>query len=125
MRGFTSRGKTVLFATHYLEEADANAGRIILMARGEIVADGPATEVKAAAGGRQIRATLPGADLERLGALPGVRRAERRGDAIILNCADSDAAVRALLAACPDVRDLEITGAGLEAAFLQLTGAQS
>ena len=62
MRSFTARGKTVLFATHYLEEADANADRIILMARGEVVADGPATEIKATAGGRTIRATLPDAE---------------------------------------------------------------
>ena len=122
MRVFTGRGKTVLFATHYLEEADANADRIILMARGEVVADGAATEIKAATGGRQIRATLPGADLALLRGLAGVRTAELRGDAISLGCSDSDAAVRALLQACPDVRDLEITGAGLEAAFLQLTG---
>ncbi len=48
--------------------------------------------------------------------------AERRGDAIVLHCADSDAAIRALLAAHPGVRDIEIAGAGLEQAFLQLTG---
>ena len=47
MRAFTARGKTVVFATHYLEEADAYADRIILMAHGRIVADGPATEIKA------------------------------------------------------------------------------
>ena len=121
MRVFTSRGKTVLFATHYLEEADANADRIILMARGEVVADGAATEIKAATGGRQIRGTLPGADLDALRALPGVRSAEPRGDSITLNCSDSDLAVRALLEAFPTIRDLEITGAALEAAFLQLT----
>jgi ABC-2 type transport system ATP-binding protein len=121
MRTFTARGKTVLFATHYLEEADANADRIILMARGEVVADGAATEIKAATGGRQIRGTLPNADGEALRTLPGVRTAELRGDAIILNCSDSDTAVRALLQAFPNVRDLEITGAGLEAAFLELT----
>jgi ABC-2 type transport system ATP-binding protein len=121
MRVFTSRGKTVLFATHYLEEADANADRIILMARGEVVADGPATEIKAATGGRQIRGTLPGVDVEELRKLEGVRTAELRGDAITLNCSDSDAAVRALLREFPAIRDLEITGAGLEAAFLQLT----
>jgi len=121
MRVFTSRGKTVLFATHYLEEADANADRIILMARGEVVADGPATEIKAATGGRQIRGTLPGVDVEDLRKLEGVRTAELRGDAITLNCSDSDAAVRALLREFPAIRDLEITGAGLEAAFLQLT----
>lgn len=121
MRAFTSRGKTVMFATHYLEEADANAGRIILMARGEVVADGPATEIKAAAGGRTIRGTLPSADRAALQRLEGVRSAELRGDAVVLNCSDSDAAVRALLREFPAVRDLEITCAGLEAAFLQLT----
>jgi len=123
MRVFTGRGKTVLFATHYLEEADANADRIILMARGEVVADGAATEIKAATGGRQIRGTLPGADRDVLLALPGVRGAELRGDAITLNCADSDAAVRALLQSYPAIRDLEITGAALEDAFLQLTAS--
>jgi ABC-2 type transport system ATP-binding protein len=122
MRGVTTGGKTVLFATHYLEEADAFADRIVLMARGRIVADGPATEIKSVVGGRTIRATLPDADLGELQALPGVTSADRRGEAILLTCADSDAAVRALLAGWPAVRDLEITGAGLEQAFLQLTG---
>jgi ABC-2 type transport system ATP-binding protein len=122
MRGFAARGKTIVFATHYLEEADANADRAVLMAQGSIVADGPTTEIKAMVGLRTIRATLPGVDLARLEALPGVTSAERRGEAIVLHCADSDAAIRALLAAHPDVRDIEIAGAGLEQAFLQLTG---
>jgi ABC-2 type transport system ATP-binding protein len=121
MREFTDRGKTVLFATHYLEEADSNADRVVLMARGEIVADGTASEIKAMSGGRLIRCTLPDADVTVLRRLDGVRSVERRGDLILLRCADSDAAVRGLLAACPTVRDLEITSAGLEAAFLQLT----
>jgi ABC-2 type transport system ATP-binding protein len=121
LRAFTARGKTVLFATHYLEEADANADRIVLMARGKVVADGAATEIKAVAGGRTIRATLPGVDVAALRALDGVRDADLRGDAIMMNCSDSDRAVRALLRDFPQVRDLEITGAGLEAAFLQLT----
>src|SRR5881394_2248118 len=47
MREFASRGKTVLFATHYLEEADDYADRAVLMARGRVVADGPTTEIKA------------------------------------------------------------------------------
>src|SRR5215211_1007204 len=62
MREFTAAGRTVLFATHYLEEADAYADRIVLMARGRIVADGSATAVKAVVGGRSIRCTLPGAE---------------------------------------------------------------
>jgi ABC-2 type transport system ATP-binding protein len=125
MRGFTSRGKTVIFATHYLEEADAYADRIILMARGEVVADGPATEIKAAAGSRTIRATLPDvspADLATLTMLPGVTKAEQHGEAVQLNCVDSDIALRAFLPAFPHAHHVEVTGAGLEEAFLHLTG---
>jgi len=122
MRRFASAGKTVVFATHYLEEADTYADRIILMARGRIVADGPATEIKATVGLRTIRATLPGVEAALLGALPGVKHVEMRGEAVVLNCSDSDAAIRALLPAYPQARDIEISGAGLEQAFLQLTG---
>jgi ABC-2 type transport system ATP-binding protein len=122
MRDYASRGKTVLFATHYLEEADANADRAVLMARGRIVADGPTTEIKARVGTRTIRATLADVPVESLLAVPGVSTAERRGDAVDLRCTDSDAAIRALLERYPSLRDIEITGAGLEDAFLQLTG---
>jgi ABC-2 type transport system ATP-binding protein len=122
MRGFASSGKTVIFATHYLEEADNFADRIILMARGSVVADGPATEIKATVGLRTIRATLPGVGSDSLVQLDGVKSADLRGEAVVLHCTDSDTAIRALLAAFPAVRDIEITGAGLEQAFLQLTG---
>jgi len=122
MRAFAARGKTVLFATHYLEEADAYADRVVLMAHGRIVADGPPTEIKGLVGSRTIRATLPGADLDALTALPGVTSAERRGEAVVLVCSDSDAAIRAFLAAHPQAADIEIAGAGLEQAFVQLTG---
>jgi ABC-2 type transport system ATP-binding protein len=121
MRELTSRGKTILFATHYLEEADANADRAVLMAHGRIVADGPTTEIKGMVGSRTIRATLPGAEVAELEALPGVAGADRRGEAVILSCSDSDAAIRALLQRYPDARDIEVSGAGLEQAFLQLT----
>jgi ABC-2 type transport system ATP-binding protein len=122
MREFASRGKTVLFATHYLEEADDYADRAVLMARGTIVADGPTTEIKAMVGSRTIRATIPGADVADLQALPGVTTAEGRGEAAVLHCSDSDAAIRALLDRYQEARDIEIEGAGLEAAFLALTG---
>jgi ABC-2 type transport system ATP-binding protein len=121
MRDFAARGKTVLFATHYLEEADAYADRAILLANGRVVADGPTTEIKAMVGLRTIRATLPGVDLDELGRLSGVTSAERRGEAVILSCSDSDAAVRAVLAAYPAARDIEISTGGLEQAFLHLT----
>ena len=123
MRAFASRGKTVLFATHYLDEADQNADRVVLMADGIVVADGPPTEIKARVGTRSLRATLPGVAVEELQALPGVTTANRHGDAVHLVCTDSDAALRALLARYPEARDIEIQGAGLEEAFVQLTHA--
>jgi ABC-2 type transport system ATP-binding protein len=122
MRSFAGRGKTVVFATHYLEEADSYADRIVLMSRGRIVADGPATEIKATVGMRTIRATLPATRAAALEVLPGVVRVEQRGDAVVLTCSDSDTALRALLAAYPAARDFEVSGAGLEEAFVQLTG---
>ena len=125
MREFAARGRTVLFATHYLEEADMYADRAVLMARGRVVADGPTTQIKAMVGSRTLRATLPGADRERLAKLPGVSGVELRGDAIVLGCSDSDAAIRALLAAFPQARDIEIAAAGLEQAFLALTSERA
>jgi ABC-2 type transport system ATP-binding protein len=115
MRKVAAQGKTVIFATHYLEEADSFADRIILMARGRIVANGPPTEIKARVGGRVIRATL--LDV-------ATSNAERRGDAVTLACADSDSsdrALRELLTRYPGARDLEVRGVGLEEAFLELT----
>jgi ABC-2 type transport system ATP-binding protein len=121
MRAFAERGKTIVFATHYLDEADANADRAVLMSRGRVVADGPTTEIKARTGTRTIRATLPDVDAERLTELPGVLTSDRHGDAISLRCSDSDRAIRALLDEHPLARDIEITGAALEDAFLELT----
>jgi ABC-2 type transport system ATP-binding protein len=128
MRELTDEGRSVLFATHYLEEADQSADRIVLMAGGRVVADGPASQIKAAVDVRWIRVTLPGGDTSSLRALPGVTAVQRHGDTVSLTCDDADAALRALVAAHPDARDFEVRGAGLEDAFLALTttsGAQS
>ena len=125
MREFASRGRTILFATHYLEEADANADRAVLMAAGRVVADGPTTEIRAMVGGHTIRATLPGVERSALEALPGVTAADRHGEAVLLSCSDSDAAIRALLDRFPQARDIEIESAGLEQAFLELTRSTS
>jgi ABC-2 type transport system ATP-binding protein len=122
MREVAAGGKTVLFATHYLEEADSYADRIVLMAHGRIVADGPTTQIKALVGLRTIRATLPDVAADELRALPGVSSVELHGEAVLLACEDSDLAIRALLQRFPAARDIEIAGAGLEQAFLQLTG---
>jgi len=122
MRQLTAAGRTVLFATHHLEEADAYADRVVLLARGRVVADGPATAIKAVVGGRTVRFTLAGADLAALRRLPGVTAAEAHGDGVTLQSSDSDSTLRALLAAEPAARDVEVAGADLESAFLTLTG---
>ena len=70
IRQDAARGRTVLFATHYLEEADAYADRIVLMRHGRIVADGTAAEIKAMASGRTVRATLAEPDQARLARSP-------------------------------------------------------
>ena len=123
MREFAKRGKTVLFATHYLDEADQNADRVVLMAKGRVVVGGAPPEIKARVGTRTIRVTLPEAAETELAALPGVTAATRHGASVALVCSDSDLALRALLTAYPLARDIEVAGAGLEDAFIELTSA--
>jgi len=121
IRADAAHGRTVVFATHYLEEADAYADRIVLVRRGRIVADGTPAHVKSLASGRAVRATLPDADQVALRAVPGVQSVEVRGGTVLLHTRDSDATARYLLTHTP-ARDLEITAHTLEAAFLALTG---
>jgi ABC-2 type transport system ATP-binding protein len=123
MHELAQEGRSVLFATHYLDEADQSADRIVLMAAGRIVADGPATQIKAAVDVRRVRATLPAGDLDRLASLPGVTLAERQGATVTLTCDDADAALRALVETEPGARDFEVRGADLEDAFLALTAS--
>ncbi len=120
IRSDAGRGRTVLFATHYLDEADAYADRVVLVRRGRVVADGTAAQIKAMASGRVVRASWPGADLERLRSLPGSDRIEQRGDTVIVHATDSDGVARYLLTST-DARDVEITARGLEDAFIALT----
>jgi ABC-2 type transport system ATP-binding protein len=121
MRKVAAEGKTIVFATHYMEEADAFADRIVLIAHGRIVGDGSATEIKAKAASRTIRATLPEGEAETLRALPGVLNLERHGETVVLSCSDADAALAAMFATFPQVRDVEARGGSLEEAFLELT----
>jgi len=109
-----------MFATHYLEEADSYADRIVLIRSGRIIADGTTAEIKAMASGRSVRATLPGADRSALADLPGVDEVELRGDTVIVRGKDSDGVARYLLTRTA-ARDLEITTHNLEDAFLALT----
>ena len=121
IRADAEKGRTVLFATHYLEEADQYADRIVLISHGRIVADGSGAEIKALASGRTVRATLPDADTAALSALGGVDSVEVRGDSVLVHAKDSDVVARYLLTETT-ARDLEITAQGLEEAFLNLTG---
>jgi ABC-2 type transport system ATP-binding protein len=121
IREDAGKGRTVLFATHYLEEADQYADRIVLVSRGRIVADGTGAEIKALASGRTVRATLSRPDVTAIGALDGVDDVEVRGETLIVHAKDSDRVAHYLLTQT-DARDLEITAKGIEEAFLALTG---
>ena len=122
IRQDTDRGRTVLFATHYLEEADAFADRVVLVRQGRIVADGTAAQVRNMVAGRVLTATLPGAAEADLLSVPGVEQVEVRGDRVVLQAGDSDRVARHLLTATA-ATDLEIASRNLEEAFLALTGS--
>lgn len=124
MRQFTDQGRTVVFATHYLAEAEDYADRVVLMQAGRVIADGTVAEIQSHAAGRKLSAAVPGATLAGLTALPGVKSATLRGEQAELHCDDSDAAVQALFRAYPDAKDVEIGSISLEEAFLTLTGAR-
>jgi ABC-2 type transport system ATP-binding protein len=121
IRKDAEQGRTVLFATHYLEEADAYADRIVLLRHGKVVADGTASQIKAMAAGRTVRATLPGATEDMLREVPGAEDVEVRGDTVLIHSKDSDATARYLLTTTP-AKDLEIIARGIEDAFIALTG---
>ncbi len=120
IREDAKRGRTILFATHYLDEADAYADRIVLIRQGSVVADGTTAEIKNLASGRRVRVTLESPDLATIRAIPGVINIEQRGDSVLVNCSDSDAVARYLLTNTAG-RDLEVSSQNLEAAFVALT----
>ncbi len=133
MRAQADAGRTVLFATHYLEEADSIADRVLVLHRGRLIADGSSAEIKARAGARRITFELHEADgpfdeavLRRL---PGVRGLEVTARVpgvrtVRIRTGDADAAVAAVYRAGLYPRGLEVTGLGLEQAFLTITGEQ-
>jgi ABC-2 type transport system ATP-binding protein len=121
MKAEAAEGRTVLFATHYLEEADQAADRILVINRGRLLADGTPDEIKERAGARRLAFRLPAADEAFLLRLPGLVSLEVRGDFVQLQVTDSDAALYAVLDAGYRPREIEVASLGLEQAFIAIT----
>jgi ABC-2 type transport system ATP-binding protein len=125
VRTFAAEGRAVLFATHYLAEAAETAGRVIVLHKGHVAADGTVDEIRRAAATRRVRFRAPDTDAGVLRALPAVQQVRKAGIEISLDSTDSDATVRGLVLSGTTFTDLEVTGAGLEDAFLALTCEES
>jgi ABC-2 type transport system ATP-binding protein len=124
IRTLTASGRAILLTTHYLEEADALADRVVVLNRGRLIADGRPEAIKASTAGRQItcRTSLAA---EALAALPGVTRVDVLADGVRLVTTEAEATARSLLTRDLHVANLEIRSAGLEEAFLAITRADS
>jgi ABC-2 type transport system ATP-binding protein len=122
VRAYVSAGRTVLFATHRLGEADAVADRVVVIAGGRLLADGTPDQVKAQAAGRStVSVAADGLSRYLLENLPAVETVRQDRGRLTLSTSDPDATIRALLQQAPHARGLEVTRAGMEQAFLQLT----
>jgi ABC-2 type transport system ATP-binding protein len=122
MRDFGNEGRTVLFATHHLAEADEIADRVVVLNHGQVVADGPGATLKAAVATRRLRFVVDNPDPVLLDGLEGVTEAQVCGTSVSIDSLDADATIRDLVVRGVLFRDLEVTGAGLEQAFVELTG---
>jgi ABC-2 type transport system ATP-binding protein len=124
IRKLIARGKTVLLTTHYLEEADALADRVVVINRGDIIAEGTPAQIKTSTAGRRIRC-VSSLDIETVRALPGVIEVRRDRDALEIHAAEAEAILRELLMRDTRLSGIEVTSAGLEEAFLALTGTNN
>jgi ABC-2 type transport system ATP-binding protein len=121
MKEEVAEGKTLLFATHYLEEADQAADRILVINRGRLLADGTPAEIKERAGAKRLSFRLEEVDEPFLLGLPGLVSLDVRGDVVQIQSSDSDATLYALLDAGYRPREIEVGSLGLEQAFLAIT----
>ncbi|MEV6025430.1 ABC transporter ATP-binding protein [Streptomyces sp. NPDC052036] len=129
MREQADQGRAVLFATHYLEEADAIADRVLVLHRGRLLADGTAAEIKAKAGARRVSFDLQNPVEEAaLRALPFLTSltvsTNGSGQTVRIQSTDADATVHALYGLGVFPRNLEVAGLGLEQAFVAITEAE-
>ena len=125
MNAEVAEGQTLLFATHYLEEADGAADRILVLNKGRLLADGTPAQIKARAGAKRISFRIDAIDETALRRLPGLVSLEVRHDVVHLRSADSDRTLYALLDAGYRPREIEVTSLGLEQAFLAITAADN
>ena len=114
-------GKTIVLTTHYLEEADALADRIVVINAGQIVAEGTPSAIKARVGAKRVRFRAAGLDEAHLMRLPGVQRASHVAELIEVYTLEPEALLRTLFAEGLMIHELEVVGADLEEAFLALT----
>jgi ABC-2 type transport system ATP-binding protein len=121
VEAITEHGTTVLFATHYLDEADANASRIIVVNHGRIIADGTPSQIKAYTATRTLRFTTPVPDPALLLGLPGVADVLVNGEVVTVRTGDADATLPALYALGLPVKAMEVGGGGLEESLIALT----
>ncbi|MGC2160870.1 MAG: ABC transporter ATP-binding protein [Silvibacterium sp.] len=120
IRSLAAHDKTVLLTTHYLEEADALASRIIVIGKGKILAEGTSSEIKHRVAGRRIRC-ITQLDMDFMRELPSVLSVEQDREAVVITATESERVVRVLLREDPTLHGLEISAPGLEDAFLALT----
>ena len=120
IRTLANRGKTVLLTTHYLEEADALAHRIVVLNKGKIVSEGTPAEIKSVSAGRKIRCRTR-LTAEFLRTLPGVTSVEQSIDDVVVMTPRVEDVVREMLLRDETLSDLEIASPALEDAFLALT----
>lgn len=120
IRNMVSRGKTVLLTTHYLQEADSLADRVVVINQGAIIVEGTPAEIKARTGGRRIRC-ISRMDLNTVRRIPGVLEVRQDREALDIHAAEAEGVVRELLSRDSTLSALEVSSAGLEEAFLELT----
>jgi len=125
MNAEVAGGRTLLFATHYLEEADQAADRILVINKGRLLADGTPAQIKARAGAKRISFRLDHIDEPTLRRLPALVHLEIRHDLVQIQSADSDRTLYALLDAGWRPREIEVSSLGLEQAFLAITAADN